>query len=106
MRPASALAVLAVAALGLLVAAGPVQAQAVGSEFQVNTFTTSAQRYPSAAMDSVGNFVVVWKSYHAAGYPIEGQRFGADGSHRGGEFQVSTTAYTYYPDAGMVATGN
>jgi hypothetical protein len=83
-----------------------VEAQAVGSEFQVNTFTTSAQGYPSAAMDSAGNFVVVWKSYYGAGYPIEGQRFGADGSRRGGEFQVSTTTYPYYPAAGMDATGN
>jgi hypothetical protein len=34
----------------------------VGSEFQVNTYTVSHQRYPSVAMDANGNFVVVWTS--------------------------------------------
>jgi len=34
----------------------------VGSEFQVNTYTTGAQYFPSVAMDATGNFVVVWTS--------------------------------------------
>src|SRR5207245_3236265 len=106
MRLAAAVAILAVSALGLLAVSEPVQAQAVGSEFQVNTFTTNNQTYSSAAMDSAGNFVVVWTSYYGAGRPTKGQRFGADGSHRGGEFQVNTIAYPYYPAAGMDAAGN
>ncbi len=32
----------------------------LGNEFQVNTYTTSGQKYPSVATDSSGNFVVVW----------------------------------------------
>jgi hypothetical protein len=33
-----------------------------GSEFRVNTYTTGAQRRPSAASDAVGNFVIDWQS--------------------------------------------
>ena len=45
------------------------------------------------AMDANGNFVVVWSSYLQDGSSngIFGQRFKADGSPIGGEFQVNTT---------------
>ena len=36
---------------------------AQGSEFQVNTYTTSYQERPSVAMDSAGDFVVAWESF-------------------------------------------
>ena len=32
------------------------------AEFQVNTYTDDDQQYPAIAMDSNGNFVVVWRS--------------------------------------------
>ena len=32
----------------------------VGSEFQVNTFTTNYQLRPSVSVDADGDFVVVW----------------------------------------------
>ena len=34
----------------------------VGAQFQVNTYTTSNQSWPSVAMDQVGDFVVAWQS--------------------------------------------
>ena len=34
----------------------------LGSEFQVNTYTTGGQRYPSMATDADGDFVVAWES--------------------------------------------
>ena len=34
----------------------------LGSEFQVNTYTTGGQRYPSVATAADGDFVVVWES--------------------------------------------
>ena len=43
----------------------PVTAQPpvpVGSEFQVNTFTTSSQRYPSVSLAADGDFVVEARS--------------------------------------------
>jgi len=73
------------------------EAQLVGPEFQVNTYTTRRQYYPSIAADPVGNFIVVWESLGSFGNDqfaasVQGQRFAADGSRIGGEFQVN--AYT------------
>src|SRR5687767_9530204 len=44
--------------LGLLEPAGP-----IGSQFQVNTYTTNWQNLPAVAMDGDGDFVVAWNSY-------------------------------------------
>jgi hypothetical protein len=60
---------------------------AEGAQFQVNTYTTSKQGYPSVSMDGTGDFVVVWQSSSGR---IQGQRFASDGSVQGAEFQVNT----------------
>ena len=64
----------------------------LGPEFRVNTYTTGPQDLPSAAADSSGNFVVVWRSMNqdGSGYGIFGQRFAASGLPLGPEFQVNT----------------
>ena len=67
----------------------------VGSQFQVNTYTTSVQSEPSVAVDTNGSFVVVWTSDGSAGSDaedesIQGQRYDVNGSPLGGEFQVNT----------------
>ncbi len=64
---------------------------ALGDPFQVNTYTTSYQRRSSVAMDPAGNFVVVWESSGQDGSfgGVFGQRFAADGSVFGDEFQVN-----------------
>jgi hypothetical protein len=51
--------------IAFLAVAAPigVHAQPVGSEFQVNTYTTGYQQKSSVATDSDGDFVVVWGSY-------------------------------------------
>ncbi|MDX2494931.1 MAG: DUF4347 domain-containing protein, partial [Desulfuromusa sp.] len=36
---------------------------AIGSETQVNTYTTGSQEYSAVAMDDAGNFVVTWESF-------------------------------------------
>ena len=63
-----------------------------GAEFRVNTHTESFQFRPIAAADRQGNFVVVWSSLDQDGdaYGVFGQRFAADGTRRGAEFQAST----------------
>ena len=68
---------------------------ALGSEFQVNTYTTGSQNTPSIAMDAAGDFVVVWQSGPAGGSDtsvrtVRGQRYFSDGSTRGAAFQVNT----------------
>jgi hypothetical protein len=75
-------------------------AQAVGSEFQVNTYTTGYQGNfyggkHSVATDTAGNFVVVWHSVgssgtDSSGASIQARRFNSSGNPIGDEFQVNT----------------
>ena len=73
-------------------------AQPVGSEFQVNTYTTAAQRTAPlggnvVAADASGNFVVVWQSLGQDGSAngIFGQRYDNAGVPQGGKFRVHTS---------------
>ena len=65
---------------------------AVGSEFQINTYTASHQLTPSVASLDDGGFVAVWHSYGQDGslYGVYGQRYDASGIAQGAEFQVNT----------------
>ncbi|HEY8154554.1 MAG TPA: hypothetical protein VII72_10545, partial [Myxococcota bacterium] len=81
-----------------LAAALPADAQApspAGAQFQVNTYTTIAQRFPSVAASADGRFVVVWQSNGSPGTDtsissVQGQRYASDGSAQGAQFQVNT----------------
>jgi hypothetical protein len=81
-----------------------------GGEFQVNTHTTSYQNFPAVAMDSTGNFAVVWQSGFQDGNltGIYGQRFDAGGNKVGGELQVNTHTQNYqlFPDVAMHPSGS
>jgi hypothetical protein len=74
-----------------------------GSQFQINSYTTSYQWLPAVATDAQGNFVVVWESYGSydsdPGYSIQGQRHDAGGTPAGSQFQVNsfTTSYQWLP---------
>lgn len=85
----------------------------VGGEFQINTYTTGTQDEPEVAMDSQGNFVVIWSSNGSGGTDtssesIQGQRFDSDGNLVGGQFQVNTytTDKQDEPSVGMDPLGN
>jgi len=81
-----------------------------GGEFQVNTYTYSAQREPSVAIDPSGNFVIVWHSYQNDGsyYGVFAQRYDAAGVAQGSEFQVNTywVGTQIFPDVAVDALGN
>ena len=86
-----------------------------GSEFQVNTYTQGHQWYSSTAALADGGFVVTWAgSGNGDSYGIYAQRYNADGSVDGAEFQVNTftggTQYrpsiTVLADGGFVVTWN
>jgi cysteine-rich repeat protein len=69
----------------------------LGSQFQVNSYTTGAQTSPVVAADAAGNAVVVWQSAGSAASDtdnasIHGQRYNVAGAALGAEFQVN--AYT------------
>jgi hypothetical protein len=82
--------------------------------FQVNTYTPGDQWQPSVAMDADGDFVVVWHSRYGSDEHRDGvfaQRYAADGTPQGGEFQVNTSTsskvYDFrYPRVAMNASGN
>jgi hypothetical protein len=62
-----------------------------GSEFRVNTYTSNNQNNPAVAMDTDGDFVVIWQSYHdESGRGVYAQRYNASGSPQGSEFRVNT----------------
>jgi phosphoheptose isomerase len=64
----------------------------VGGEIQVNTYTTSAQRFPTVALESDGDFVIAWASYGQDGAQngVFAQRFSAFGQRLASEFQVNS----------------
>ena len=100
----SLLATPALASLPALAAAQP-----VGSEFQVNTYTTSDQVGSAVAGDEAGSFVVVWQSDDQDGsyWGIFGQRYDSAGSTLGSEFRVNsyTTSIQWDPAIASDATG-
>jgi S-layer family protein len=63
-----------------------------GSEFIVNTYTTSDQYFASVGINAFGRFVVAWQSYTQDGSRegVFAQRFDRVGGRNGGEFQVNT----------------
>jgi hypothetical protein len=81
----------------------------VGSEFQVNTWTTYDQENPSITSLSNGGFVVVWEGFGQDGsnWGVYGQRFDSNGNKVGSEFQVNTwtTDYQGYPSIASLPNG-
>jgi hypothetical protein len=80
-------------------------------EFQVNTFTDSAQRNPDVAMDAAGDFVVTWQSIYQDGenfYSIYAQRYNSAGQASGTEFRVEsyTLSKQTNPAVAMDADGD
>jgi hypothetical protein len=62
----------------------------LGTEFQVNTTVPSSVENSNIAMDSAGNFVVVWDNNYPPNLTdIRGQRFSALGEPQGPEFVVA-----------------
>jgi len=87
---------------------------ALGSQFQANSYTTSAQGYSAAAVDELGHFVVVWESYGSAETDgdltsIHGRRhMPLDGGAIGEQFQINTytTSHQGAPAVAMDPAGN
>ena len=85
----------------------------VGAEFQVNTYTTGDQLYPSMAVSPTDEFVIVWHGDGSAGddnsyRSVQARRYDSDGSSIGGEFQVNsyTTDFQGYASAGFTRDGD
>jgi len=63
----------------------------IGSDFQVNTYTTGSQYSPSITVTPSGTFVVAWASpQDGSGAGIFARRYDSSGTPLGAEFQVNT----------------
>ncbi len=105
----------ALLALAAAVAPALAHAQAVGSEFQVNTYTTGYQMYPAVSASPTGDFVVAWRSgpwtgpsQDGSAWGIFAQRFAPNATPRGLEFQVNTyiTGQQFRPDVAVAPNGS
>lgn len=88
----------------------------LGTELQVNTYTTYDQALPSVAATTAGDFVVIWSSGYVDYYGLEqlgpdGDQFGAfarrfdrDASPLGTEFQVNSYTSENQIASGIAAT--
>lgn len=94
-------------AVALLAAVGaaPAAGQLLGSEFQVNTHTTSYQNAPAIAAVGTG-FLVVWDSdgQDGASRGVYAQHHDADAVRIGGEFRVNI--HTPYAQGVAAVTGD
>ncbi len=70
---------------------------ALGTEFQVNTYTFFVNAMPKVAASAAGDFVVVWTGVYGSRAGIFAQRYASGGGALGTEFQVNT--YTFFFDA-------
>jgi hypothetical protein len=86
------------------------QTPALAPQFQVNTYTTGAQGYPSVASTASGNFVVAWDSVGQDGSQkgVFARIFGPDGVPLTGEIPVNTTTAgsQFEPSVAADANGN
>ncbi len=65
---------------------------AVGSDFQVNTWTTGTQSFPAVSMQPGGDFLVAWTDFSGAdgsGWGSFAQLFDSSGQIVGGELMVA-----------------
>jgi hypothetical protein len=88
---------------------GPASAQVrIGSEFPVNTYTTSTQHKPAIAIGPSGEFVVAWRGIGApgSGYDIFARRFDIDGRPSGPEVLVNTWTPGGQDNPAVVSSGN
>ncbi|MCP4608325.1 MAG: hypothetical protein GY845_06390 [Planctomycetes bacterium] len=83
----------------------------LGDEIQINTTNSGNQKEPSVAMDTAGNFVVVWQgpgTVEADKEDIFARRFDSNGRPLGSEFRVNTSTNDKQicPRAAMNNTGS
>ena len=87
--------------------------QPIGTDFQVNTYTTGAQSWPGVEMSPDGSFAVVWESAaepDPGGFNNHGIRFqcfAADGSLVGAELAINsyTPGSQTHPEISRMADG-
>jgi len=82
-----------------------------GSDLQVNTYTTDKQFLPAAAMDSGGDFIVVWQSNGSndsdtSQGSVRARRYSSAGTPVGASFQLNTYTTGTQGQAAVAAAGD
>ena len=77
----------------------------VSTEFFVNTTTAGTQRNPAVAVDSTGDFAVVWNMDDGDQFGVFGQMFDSQGMKQGAEFRVNTVTTGYQGVPSIAAVG-
>ena len=77
----------------------------VGSEFQVNSYTSTDQSDPVVTGLSDGGFVILWQSsgQDSSGFGVYGQIYDSNGNTVGSEFQVNTETLNNQRDLSVAA---
>jgi len=80
---------------------------ALGSEFQINTYTISSQRDPSVSSNGT-TYLITWVSYGQDGDRggIYGQFYNNDGTALGSEFQINTYTTNDQTEPSVLSNGN
>ena len=82
----------------------------LGSEFQINTYTSASETGPAVSCNPDGTFIVTWtdNSEDGSDFGVFGQRFDGAGLKAGDEFRVNsyTTGYQWFPSVGSDEQGN
>ena len=78
----------------------------LGTEFQVNTYTQEHQGFPSVAMNTTGNFIIVWHGEGENGIGVYARRYATDGTPIDTEFPVGTQENRSGGSVGMDSSGN
>ncbi len=77
----------------------------IGGEFQINSYTTRHQDFPSVTALMGGGFVVTWTSDEQDGSEngVYGQRYTSNGVKAGGEFQINSYTDSSQIDSSVAA---
>jgi hypothetical protein len=87
----------------------------IGTEFRVNSYTTSDQYFGAVGMNARGRYVITWQSFGQEGLPtlatqtgVYAQRFAREGPAAGPEFRVNafTTEVQARASVALDAPGN
>jgi hypothetical protein len=78
----------------------------LGAEFQINSYTSGYQIGPAVAVDSDGDFFVVWmnEGQYPSGFRLSARRFSSAGAALASEFQVNSVDVHLFTAAHDAAT--
>lgn len=69
---------------------------AAGTEFRINTTTLGYQINPDIAVLNNGDFMVIWKTAYSEADGLYGQRYAANGTSIGNEFNLNVATTSQY----------